>query len=77
MDLNALTDDTFFERPRAVTLASNLSRHQSELVVPFLSTLGNLEVDALSRVIAGDDTVTQRPHPRAGSIRDAGLGKRE
>ena len=68
MDLNALTDDTFFQRPRAVTLASNLSRHQSELVVPFVSTLGNLEVDALSRILAGDDTVTRRPCPCSGVI---------
>ena len=68
MDLNVLTDDTFFQRPRAVTLASNLSRHQSQLVVAFLSTLGNLEIDALSRILAGDDTVTRRPYPCLGVI---------
>ena len=68
MDLHALTNDTFFERPRALSLASNLSRHPSELKVPFSSTLANLEVDALARILAGQDTVPQRPHPCFGLI---------
>ena len=68
MDLHALPDDAFLERPRAVNLASDLRRHQSELVVPFPSILVNLEVDALPRILGRDDTVTRRPHPCSGLI---------
>ena len=68
MELNALTDDTFFERPWAVTVASNLSRHQAELEFPFLSIFVNLEVNALSRILAGSNTITQRPCSCSGVI---------
>lgn len=74
MDLNALTDDTF-ERSRAVTLTSNLRRHQSQLVVPTLSTLVNLKVNALSRILTGDDTVTRRPDSRSRVVGWGGVGE--
>ena len=74
MDLYALPNDTFLERPRAVTLAANFRRHQSQLVVPFLSTLANLKVNALSRILAGNDTVTRRPDPGFGVVGWAGVG---
>lgn len=77
MNLNALTNNTLFVSPSAISRSPNLSRHQPQLIITFPSTIEELEVNIISRtMVVGDHTLIRRPHSVPGLVRDAGFGTR-
>ena len=74
MNLNALTNNALLKGPSAISRGSNLSRHQPQLIITIASTIEELEVNIISRMMIGDHTSIRRPHSVPGLVRDAGSG---